>query len=266
MEFSIQKKRKKSAQDIDENTLNQAYKFTSEIQSEMGDIIKAVTLFGSAARKKADVNDIDILVILDDASYNFTPELVRTYKIILNNVTQKINPKIHATTMNFTSFWEYLRVGDPISLNILRDGYPLMDTGIFEPMQQLLSQGRLKPSEEAQWGYFQRAPQNLHKAQMGILQSVLDLYWAVIDSAHATLMSIQEAPPSPAHVADVFEEKIEGTKLIKTGSKTIRKFYGYSKKITSKKITHISGKEYDNLAKEANYFVDQVEQYLKKYS
>ena len=62
--------------------------------------------------------------------------------------------KLHITTLKFTSFWEYIRAGDPVGVNILREGMALIDSGFFEPMQQLLIQGKMRPSPEAVWVYF----------------------------------------------------------------------------------------------------------------
>jgi uncharacterized protein (UPF0332 family) len=167
--------------------------------------------------------------------------------------------------MKFTSFWEYVRNGDPIAMNILRDGYALLDTGFFEPVQHLLKAGRIKPSAEALWSYYNRAPNSLKISRIKILEACMDLYWAVLDSAHAALMSINQVPPSPSHVADLFEEKIVKTKMApKKYAWTIRKFYDLSKRISHKEIRVISGKEYDEYYVEAKDFVDVIGKLIKK--
>jgi len=107
-----------------------------------------------------------------------------------------------------TSFWEYIRNGDPIAINILRDGVALIDTGFFEPLQVLLRRGRIRPTQESIWLYFIRAPNTLHNSKWHILQATLDIYWACVDACHAALMKIGETPPTPEHVADLLEDKL----------------------------------------------------------
>ncbi len=67
-----------------------------------------------------------------------TPEFVETYRIIVEKLALKHSKRLHITTLKLTNFWEYMRVGDPIGLNILRTSLPLYDVGFFEPLQQLL--------------------------------------------------------------------------------------------------------------------------------
>lgn len=242
-----------------------AYKFTKKIHDELKDMLKAAILFGSTARNKQDTNDIDILLIIDDVSMEFTPEMIQAYRIIVENTVAKVDPKIHITSMKFTSFWEYVRSGDPIAINILRDGLALIDTGFFDPLQLLLYQGRIKPSPEALWSYFHRAPRTLKNSKRRLLQATVDLYWAVIDASHAALMSINEVPPSPDHVADLLEQKFVKKKLLdKKYPWTMRKMYDLSKQILHGKKRYISGKEYDVLVKEAETFVKVMEELIKR--
>lgn len=265
MDFKIEKKLSKTKGNYSDSLVKIAYKFTKEIHEELGDLVKAVVLFGSTARKKQDSNDIDILLVVDDISVVFSKELTQTYRLIVQKTANKVDPKIHVTSMKFTSFWEYVRAGDPIAMNILRDGFALFDTGFFEPIQLLLVQGRIKPSPEALWAYFNRAPNTLRMSRVKILEACIDLYWAVTDAAHAALMSVNDVPPSPEHIADLMDEKLVKPGLIeKKYSWTMRKFYDLSKRITHKEIRSVSGKEYDDYYKEAYDFVKRIEKFLKK--
>jgi predicted nucleotidyltransferase/uncharacterized protein (UPF0332 family) len=254
----------KTKANYSQGNLDIAYSFAKEIHKELNELIKAIVLFGSAARSRETTHDIDILLIVDDISMRLSPELVQAYRVIVEKVAQKISPKLHITSMKFTTFWEYMKVGDPIAVNILRDGYALLDTGFFDPLQALLFQGRIKPSLETMWAYYSRAPRSLAYSKRRILDATIDLYWAVIDSAHAALMVVSEVPPSPEHVADLLEQKLVKTK--KLGKKlpwTMRKFYSLSKNIGTGKIQEIKGAEYEKLYAEAKHFVDAVDKYIR---
>jgi len=158
-----------------------------------------------------------------------------------------------------------VRAGDPIAINILRDGVAILDTGFFSPLQLLLYQGRIRPSPEAIQNYLSLAPQTLQNSKSHILSATLDLYWAVIDSAHAALMSINEIPPSPAHVADMLDEKLIKTGLLhKRHAYTMRQFYSLGKSIMHGELLQISGDQYDVYYQEAYNFVMEMKKFIEQ--
>jgi len=244
--------------------LDVAYSFTKELHKEIGTFIKAVVIFGSTARKsEGSVSDIDILVVIDDITVHLSNELINAYRIITQKIVAKVSTRLHITTLRFTSFWDYIRNSDPVGVNILRDGVALIDTGFFEPLQNLLKQGKIRPTEEAIWAYYVRAPNSLHNSRWHILQGVVDLYWAVIDSAHAALMHIGEIPPSPSHVADMLQSKLVKPRLLEAKYvMSMRKFYKLSKMIGHREIDKISGKEFDKYWKEAEEFVRRMKRLI----
>jgi uncharacterized protein (UPF0332 family)/predicted nucleotidyltransferase len=267
MEAEIkQKEVDKNKSEYPEEDLDNAYKFSAELSREVGKFIKGVVLFGSRARKKGPAHDIDILVILDDVTVYWTKEFVQTYRIIIDNLIAKISKKLHITTFKYTSFWEFVRNGDPIAINILRDGVPLIDREFFRPLQLLLFQGRIRPSQEAVWNYYYKSPETLQASKFKMISAVMDLYWAVIDASHAALMRMNEIPPSPGHVAEMVKAKLIDTKLIeKKYADVSKKFYDLSKKIEYREIKEISGSEYDKLYKEAEEYISRMRKFIEEY-
>ena len=236
-----------------------ARKFVKQMYDEMGNFIRAAVLFGSLSRKAPGKHgDIDILFIVDDVTVNLSQELIETYRILVEKKIVDISPRIHATTLKFTSFWEYVRVGDPVAINILRDGVALIDTGFFDPLQVLLLRGRIRPTGESIWSYYVRAPTTLHNSKWHIMQAVIDLYWAAIDSAHAALMKHGEIPPTPGHIADMLNEKLVPEGLNEKYVHIMRTLYDLYKKITHREIKEISGEEYSKYLKDAEQFVEMM--------
>ncbi len=260
MQFHIQKKQNENIHKYPTDDFKIAQRFAQQIKNELGDFLLTVALFGSQARKDASPSsDIDVLVIADDASFQMTESLIEGYRLIVEKLLMSISTKLHITSMTFTSFWEYAKAGDPVIVNILRDGVPLIDAGFFEPLQRLLQMGRIRPSEESVWRYFGRAPMTLVNSRWHILQATLDLYWAVIDAAHAALMRKGEVPPTPEHVAQHLEQAYVKQRLLeKKYVETMKKFYLLSKQITHREVKGISGAEYDRLYHEADDFVKRM--------
>ncbi len=248
------------------NDIDIARKLAKKLYKEMGEFIVAMSLFGSTARGDHKKNDIDILIIIDDVHMKLSRDIVETYRIILAKSVAAIDQKkLHVQTITWTSFWEYVRVGDPIAINILRDSIALIDIGFFDPLQTMLLQGRIRPSEESIWTYFSLASASISNADMKLKGAVLDLYWAAIDAAHAALMSIGEIPPSPAHVSEMIRKKLVVPGYAPAKCATIMKhMYILSKQITHGKYSHLEGEDYDKYKHHVEKFVKDMEHVINR--
>lgn len=242
-----------------------ANEFTKQLLHEIKGLVKSVVLYGSKAKNESGKeSDIDVLVILDDVSIYMSREINQAYIIMVKNIVSKISKRLHINTLRFTAFWEYSKNGDPIVINMLRDGIPLYDTNFFIPLKILLLDGRIRPTEESIWNYFSRSPLTLINSKWHILQATIDLYWAVIDSAHAALMKGEQIPPSPDHVADMLEQRYVKTKILeKHYVDTMRKFYRLMKMITHRELKEISGQQFDLYYKEAEEFVNRMKKIIE---
>ena len=267
MKIEIPRRHNPNLEKYPKDDLDLVYKFAAELKKELGGFIKALVIFGSTARgtKKSKEGDIDVLVVIDDLSINLTQDVVEAYRIIVKKTIVKTSTKLHVISLRFTSFWEYIRAGDPIGINMLRDGVAIIDTGFFDPLQALLRRGRIRPTQESIWTYFVRAPNTLHNSRWHLLQATLDLYWAVIDSAHAALMKLGEIPPTPAHVADLLEEKMVKKGLLEHKySMTMKNFYKLMKMVTHRELKEIKGEEYEKYYKEADSFVQRIRIFIEE--
>ncbi|MBT3298411.1 hypothetical protein HN385_05780 [archaeon] len=264
MEFKIGKKVNENVNLYPTEDLKIANHFTNKLSKELGNFLAASVLFGSGARKQStNVSDIDILIIGDDLEFKMTREFVETYRIIIENLIAKTSIRLHITSMTLSSFWDYARAGDPVVTNILRDGVSLYDLGFFKPLQSLMKNGKIRPSEESVWRYFSRAPRTLTNSRWHLLQATLDLYWAVIDSAHAALMKHKQIPPSPDHAAEMLNKVFVKNRLLEPKYvETMNRFYKISKMITHREIKEIKGQEYELYYKEAADFVMRMKKLI----
>ena len=258
MDFMITRKENPIIASYSKEDIETVRKFTKKLHDEFGNFLRAVVMFGSSVKgQKKPSSDLDVLVVVDDVNINLTPEMIQTYRILVEKLIGENSLKLHVTSLRFSSFWEYVRAGDPVAINVLRDGVALIDTGFFDPLQVLLKQGRIRPSAEAIWSYLFRAPTTLHNAKWHMMQAALDCYWAAVDSAHAALMSIGEVPTAPESVADLLEEKFVRTGYLdKKFVVSMRNFYKLSKMITHREIKEVKGEEVAQWIKESEEFVD----------
>lgn len=268
MQFKVEKRSREKPLEfsVSEDSYDVARKFSKIVYKEFGDFIRAIVLFGSVAKKSKNPKDIDILIIIDDVKFKLSQDIVETYRIIVEKaVSETDQERLHIQSMKFSNFWEYMRAGDPVAINILRYGIALIDTGFIDPLQMLLDQGRIRPSKEAIYTYFTMAPASLGRANNHLLQATVDLYWAVIDASHAALMKYGEIPPSPDHVAEMMEKTLIPKKIItKKSVKTIRTMYKVFKDVVNREISDIPASDYDKYKKMSEDFVKEIKKYIDK--
>lgn len=265
MDFKIEKNVRFNNPYVEQKDFDIAQQFAKKVYKEFGTFISAIILFGSVAQRKDKRYDVDMLIIIDDVRIKLYPEIMEAYKVIVEKAILDISPRIHVQTMKYSGFWEYVRAGDPVAINILRSGIALIDTGFFDPLQALLDNGRIRPSVEAIETYFTMSYASLFRSRDHLLAGVVDLYWACIDAAHSALMSIGEIPPSPEHAADMLRERlVNGRKIESKYASIMQELYLISKKITHREIKYISGKEYDRLRTQTEDFVKRMKKFIEE--
>ena len=181
-----------------------AMDFATKSYERFNKLIKSVVLFGSTA-KNATVqgSDIDIILIIDDVAINWDEELISWYRTELDKVVRR-NPykkSLHINTIKLSTWWDDLMRGDPMIINVIRYGESMIDFGgFFEPLKFLLLKGKIRSTPEAVYSCLQRAPTHFLRSKTSELNAIEGLYWAMVDSSHAALISRNILPPSPEHI------------------------------------------------------------------
>ena len=242
--------------------------FADKVHKELGDFIKAIVLFGSAARQERSPvgeHDTDVLMVVNDLTIVASQEVIAAYRVIVDKTASSVSKRLHISTMRLTQLWDHCRNGDPLLVNILREGLPLYDSGFIEPMQVLLSQGRIRPTKEAVWAYYAKSPLTLENSGRHVLAATVDLYWAAVDAAHAALMHVGEMPGIPEHLPDAIEQRLVKHDLApKSAPKIMAFFYALQKDITKRERQNVSGEEYDRWKRDAEAFVKMMRNVIEQ--
>lgn len=228
-----------------------AYDFAIKVYKRFNEVIKSVILFGSAAKHEMHKgSDIDIIVIVDDCTIAWDQTLISWYRQELSKLVagQKYANRLHINTVTLSVFWEEVRNGEPLIINVIRYGQALVDFGgFFDPLKVLLAKGKIRPSVEATYNALRRAPIHIARARVNVLGAIESLYWAMVDSSHAALMAAKQAPPSPEHIyeylIDVF---VKNRKLDRKYADYYREVYTLFHNIAHGNIRVITGKEVDD--------------------
>lgn len=196
-----------------------AMDFAVKVYKKFDKIIKSVVLFGSTAKQTStNESDIDIIIITDDVTIRWDEELIAWYREELGKVIQH-NPykkSLHINTVKLSTWWQDLMRGDPIVINVIRWGEPLIDFGgFFTPLKILLQEGKIKSTPESIYTLLQRAPTHVARTRAAMLATVDGLYWAVVDSSHAALIAANVMPPSPEHIPEILTQEFVKKGLLK---------------------------------------------------
>lgn len=236
-----------------------ALKFANEIYSEFSSIIKSIIYFGSSNRQETS-GDIDILVLFNDSQVLTDNGFKIYFNKKINEAKIKISNRLHLNIVTLTVFFQNLIHGEPIVLNILREGIPIIDTGFFSPLKILLQEGKLKPTPEAIFNSATRVDMHLKRSKLDLLSSFQELYLSMIDSAQATMMAYGIVAPSPKKIPELLKT-IKASKTIISYFKEIQKL---AKKIEHRENIKIDGKKYDECYKKTTTFNKDMEKKLQK--
>jgi len=246
-----------------------ALDFATKIYQKFDRMIKSVILFGSSAKKLAVTSsDIDIIILLDDVSIRWNQELIVHYREKLAELIKE-NPykkSLHINTVKLSTWWDDLNRGDPIVLNVIRYGDPLLDHGgFFTPLKILLEQGKIHSTPEAIYTLLQRAPNQLIRARNSLFVAIDGLYWCVVDSAHAALIAAGERPASPEHIAKKLEEVFVSQKMLKPKYvDTYSELHLLNKGIIHNKINEMKGSKIDELFAKVDAFLGEISRIVKE--
>ncbi len=247
-----------------------AMDFATKAYERFNKIIKSIVLFGSTVKQTTVAgSDIDIIIILDDVSIKWDQELIAWYREELGKLLRK-NPyqkDLHINTIKLSTWWEDLMRGDPVVINVLRYGEAMIDFGgFFEPLKYLLLEGKIKSTPEAIYNCLQRAPTHLLRSKAAELNSIEGLYWAMVDSAHAALISANIPPASPEHIpADLKETFVDKGKLKIKYVVWYRDLLVLHKRIAHGEITDLKGIEIDQWQERTEEFMRVMAELVDKY-
>lgn len=246
-----------------------AVDFANKVYKHIGKPIKSIILFGSSAKGvSSQQSDIDIAIVIDDASIQWDDELISWYREEIGKLI-KANPyvkSLHINTVRLTTWWNELIKGEPVVLNIIRWGVPLIDFGgFFTPLKSLMAQGKLKCSPEMIFITLGRAPAHMLRAKSAMFTALEAIYWAFVDSSHSALIAAKQSPPSPEHIPAMMREAFVEKGLLK--SKYVDWFkdlYTLEHKALRGEMTDVKGADVQIWRERADEYVGEMAMVVKK--
>ena len=240
-----------------------AMDFAEKVHKKFDRMVKSSILFGSQTKNTAKSrSDIDIILLIDDASINWDLELIAWYREELGKLVtaQTYSGDLHLNTIKLTTWWQDLIHGDPVVINVLRYGEALIDSGgFFNPLKSLLLQGRIRSTPEAVYNALQRSPAHLARSKIAILSSIEGVYWSMIDAAQAALITAGKLPPSPEHIPLMLKTTFVDNNMLKVDKvRALRDILVLHKGITHREVHEIKGSELDKWQDISEEFLSEM--------
>lgn len=243
--------------------------FAIKVYEKFDKMIKAIVMFGSSTKNTSiSSSDIDLVILIDDASVKWDQELIAWYREELGKlaIENRYKKELHLTTIKLTTWWNDLMKGDPVIINMLRYGDALIDVGgFFNPLKVLLEQGRIKPTNEAIYTALQRAPEHFRRSKIAVIGSIDGLFWGMVDSAQGALMAYKVMPPSYEHIPMLLKENFVDTKKLKMDYVIwYRDLYILHRQIVHGEVTHLKGADIDIWQKRTEEFISAMVRLVKE--
>jgi predicted nucleotidyltransferase/uncharacterized protein (UPF0332 family) len=254
--------KKEEKQETKEERLKEVEEFAKQVLEKYGKYIKCIVTMGSVAREEfKPKSDIDVFLVIDDTSFEITPELHEKIDEDLEKIAEKISDKLSVQpSYTLTEFWDYARVCHPIVYNFIKEGIAIYDTGFFTPIKKLLEMGRIPATREAIESYMEGAPKKLMRAKtVKLLMLAEDCYYAMLNTAQAVLMFMGLAPPVPNKAYDdVKKFLVEPGILEPEYAEWLKEIIEIRKKIEHKELMDVEGKFVDEWIGKAEKFVNKM--------
>jgi predicted nucleotidyltransferase len=238
--------------------------------------IVSYTIFGAFTKGRiTPESDIDVAIVVDDTDVKkmTRAELKDKLRAIIismgmdaKNITG-VKRDFHIQVYILTDFWESIKEAHPVIFDLLRDGVPLYDRGIFMPWKQLLLMGKIRPSDESIEMFMNSGDQMLKRVEFKLREIAMeDLFLAILTPSQAALMCYGLPPPAPKETPGILQEvfvkkeKILEQKYVDILSEIIKT----RKDIEHGKLKQIDGKRIDDLLGKANDYLKRIQSLFKE--
>lgn len=194
-----------------ERRMEKAEEFADELLDKLEDKVMCVAVYGSVSRgEHTHESDIDTFVVLDDTKLEqeVPQEAKDQIRQKVTDLAKDVDDKITIQYLAFlTEFWDAVQQGEPLIIQVLRNGQVVYDVGIFSPAQRMLERGKIQSSREAVQKRLKLAAAGYKKAEKNLKSSIpFKLEQAMANAGQAPIMLAGQTPPGKEQVGDALEE------------------------------------------------------------
>ena len=237
--------------------------YCSHILDRFKPVIKSIWLLTSNDFEKT--NDMTAVIIFDDLTS--VEDLSRDQLTVVADIASKSAKDKHKVTIhnsyyNLTEYWDFIRHGNPVTYQEIRDGIPVYDpSGFFVPLKKLLKAGRIPGTKESMRELIGNAPLRIKRVKQKFMLNVLEkIYSAVVDAGQAPLIVAGFSPPAQKMVASTLDSVFVKKKMLEPEYvRYIDEIVKTWKDYEHGKIKVITGEQLDKMLEHAGRFIRRME-------
>jgi len=257
------KKKTEKLDNSKEARLNSVKKFSDELVKKLGDKVKCVVVWGSVTRgEHTPESDIDTFVLLDDTKLaeDVPPDVKEKIRWKVAELAKKIDPRITLQYFTFlTEFWDDLRHGEPLVIDVLRWGVPIYDVGIFMPAKKLLERGKISSSREAIMRRMSLASAGFKQCEYRLRKTIpFYLEQAMANAGQAPIMLLGSLPPGKEAIGKTLDNLFVKSKMLeKEYADLADEIHEFAKNAEKGKI-EVTGQLVEEYIKKTDKFIKRM--------
>ena len=126
-------------------------------------------------------------------------------------------------------------------------------------------QGKIHSTPEAVYAALQRAPYHLTRSKFSMLSAVEGVYWSMVESAQAALITLGKLPPSPEHITKMLHENFVETGILKSEFvKWYHNIYVLHKQIAHGEVRIVRAQDIEEWQNRAEVFMKKMVSIIDK--
>jgi len=262
MEADLKPKKRHNVEHLSESRYTKAKELSYKVLAKFPGLIASCLV----SRPSRAGENIDMMFLIDDLNNVVVDQKLSDVKLAASEIAFNGELKLDCDAMLASVFWGRFRSKEEKTMELARSSLVLHDNGFFTPIQDLLVTGKIRPTKESVNIYYVKAERSLKTSEQKLQRAVVDLYWAVTDTAHAAVMVAGITPPSPAHLAETLKSELIKRNLVhKRCGEILDRIYTIAKKVMHREVFEISGREFDSLRADADFFIKEMDDFVKEH-
>jgi uncharacterized protein (UPF0332 family) len=263
MESDQKPRPKHNEAEFPEQRAKEIHRVSNRIRGKYSGMIAATAV--QLPRSNADA--LVLTAFVDDMTNTVLGTTLDAIKADVTEFAYEGELEIKGQVMLASDLWAGLKMRDDDILSQVRNSLVIHDTGFFQPLQDLLVTGKVRPSKESMNMYYTKASRSFKTANDHVGKAILDLYWAATDAAHAAVMTAGITPPSPSELPGIIENNLVKRNLVhRRCPEILAGIYAASKKIMHKEQLEFSGREYDHYLADTDFFLKEMKDFVERYA
>lgn len=260
MEDTLKRKKPHNIEHADDAVLRKAGALADRLSAKYKGMVSSVMVSRPSGK------GVGMFFVIDDLNNVVAGQNLEDIRLAASEIGFSEKFEVDSEFMLASDFWQLFRARDERIMDIVRGYIVVSDRGFMVPLQDMLVTGKIRPSKESVQVYFVKAERSVKIADEHVSKAVVDLYWAVIDTAHAAVMLAGITPLSPEDLAETVRKEFVVRNLVhRRCAEIVAKFYGAAKRIMHRERFEISGKEFDAYVADADFFIKEMERFVREH-